>query len=299
MSFANGPDAHANFVGPQFVCHCKCGKVWVHKRNAFLKPTSTCFKCGSQVTPIELQPGQGPMQSTKCTRQVLINTCCEYSKAKMFATDIITGKPVLFDSGAEVSIISGDACGTWEDLDPANMYELRGVTGGTIKALGQCLVPLDPGFSKTFVHELIVVDMHLPYIILGQDFMRDHGILLDPKAEAAYLSSSSDAVHLSFFDDVTNSVQEVSTWQIATIMKACVIDSVTVGKSNKSRAARRGEELCLDLFNSFPELTATPDYTKLRKHDFTLDIVFSQDLPITQRPRRFSIEEHGKIPTYL
>ena len=298
-----GPDTHARWLGPQFVCKCEeCGRVWIHKRFTMLRPTSTCFGCGARVTPTKIDKKHHTSDRSQKEgerHQVLINTCREHSKAKMFAKEGITGRPVLFDSGAEVSIISAEACGSRRNLDSAEMYELRGVTGGCIKTLGKCRFPLDPGFSKTFVHELIVVDMQLPYIILGQDFMRANGILLDPKAEAAYLLSSSDAVDLSFFDDVLSVAEEVSPWQIATIVKSFHVDRVEVKKMDKCIAAKRGEELCLAHVSSFPELTATPNYKKIPKHNFSLDIVFSNDTPITQRPRKFSIEEHGNIKHHM
>ena len=73
---------------------------------------------------------------------------------------------------------------------------------------------------------------------------------------------------LSFFDDVLSVAEDISPWQIATIIKSFHVDRVEVKKMYKCIAARRGEELCLAHVSSFPELTATPNYKKILKHNF-------------------------------
>ena len=83
-----GPDAHANYFGPQFVCKCECGRVWVHKRIVPLRPTSTCFGCGAQVKPIEIVKTQdgGPLQKRdeQGKQRVFVNTCRVHNKAYLF-----------------------------------------------------------------------------------------------------------------------------------------------------------------------------------------------------------------------
>ena len=101
----------------------------------------------------------------------------------MFVKEAITDMPVLFDSGAEVSIIAARCCVDKSNLRTLATHNLKGVTGQTITSLGECSTPLDLGFSRVLTHDLVVVDLDLPYIILGLDFMTKQGIVLDPKAK--------------------------------------------------------------------------------------------------------------------
>ena len=278
-----------------------CGRKWV--KRGFQQNNNHCFNCGGFA-----QSEDGPMiankdlsgGSSRTDKEIFVNTCGEQSNLKMFAVESITGMPVLFDSGAEVSVIAACRCGGGDSLTPLSSGKrLKGVTGQEIVSFGKCTVPLDLGFSRVLQHELVVVDLALPYIILEVDFMSCQGIILDPREEAVYLSHSEDCISLSFFHEIDGIKEECERLQVAELMQDKGVNTITFRGVAKDSEALAGEARCLELLEQFPNVTKPSDYTKPPRHDFELDIELIDHSPIMQKPRRFSSDECATINTHM
>lgn len=160
------------------------------------------------------QRGDSPFPDAEGRVKILVNTCGQLKESRMFTKEAISDLPVLFDTGAEASVVAVDKCGRGKELVSVPVQQLRGVTGQEISSVGLCTMPLDLGFSRVLCHQLIAVDLDLPYIILGLDFMQAHGIVLDPKAEAAYLNSPGDCINLSLFQEVAHPTAREQSYSV-------------------------------------------------------------------------------------
>lgn len=209
----SGPNRHAQEKnGPPFmdksqteklIYHCRgCFKKWVSRSYFLLRNNrwqeliamKKCFNCNAEVLPVKTKSkhkasyNQHPIplnQSKQPLPEILINTCANENKRAIFGWDCMNKMPVLFDTGAEISVITTEHCKFSNNLVPSQLNDLKGVTGQKIHVLGMCTFPLDIGFSKSFCQNFVVVDLHLPYAILGLDFLEANGIILDPKQESA------------------------------------------------------------------------------------------------------------------
>ena len=318
-----------------FQCGC-CGRSWTSRTVKTTKGgeknsmTQRCFGCDEWVSPKGVKSESSLPHGTnrgsgmasggsarskqsfsnhfsqslnnrkESERQILVNTCGVQNGSRMFGKEAITEMPVLFDSGAEVSIIAARCCGGKANLGPPDTHNLKGVTGQSIASLGVCTIPLDLGFSRVLTHDLVVVDLDLPYIILGLDFMTKQGIVLDPKAEAAYLSESDDAIELFLFQEIfSRKTEEISEVQVSQMIKSLSINRIEVSRTNKSDEAYQGEKACLQILNSYSDLIRTPDYNQPVKHSFALDIKLMDVSSILQKPRRFTPLEHEVIKEHM
>ena len=99
---------------------------------------------------------------------------------------------------------------------------------------------LDLGFPKTFLFKLIVVDNNLPYIILGLDFMRKQGLVLDPGREIALLDEPRGWVRLSLWQELTGR-ENFHTLHIASLVKtdSCGTQERREPRSEESQWGRR------------------------------------------------------------
>ena len=246
---------------------------------------------------VRTQRGDSPFPEAEGKANILVNTCGQLKGSRMFAKEAISDLPVLFDTGAEASVVAVDKCSSGKELMSVPAQQLRGVTGQEISSVGMCTMPLDLGFSRVLCHQLIAVDLDLPYIILGLDFMQAHGIVLDPKAEAAYLNSPGDCINLSLFQEVAHPTEICDAITVAQLIKS--IRRIEVTSNEESEEAKGGEEKCWEILRSFPGLIAPPDYSQPAKHNFQLDIKFVKDEPIVQKPRRFSQQEHILIKDHF
>ena len=228
-----------------------------------------------------------------------MNTCGVQNSGAIFAWENINQMPVLFDTGAQVSVISIKYCGKAQDLLPVTVKNLKGVTGRKINALGMCIFPLDIGFSRVLSHTFVVVDLDLPYAILGIDFMQANGVILDPRAKTVFLPYSRDRVPLSTFSDVVDYSDCVNDSYKTEIWEPLTVGRVTVRNDDKDESAKLGEEQCYKLLQSFPELTSLPDYNKPAKHPFRLDVDLIDNTPILQKPRKFTKAEHEVIKRHM
>ena len=221
---ARGPITKRNKRKEFLVYFCnRCTRKWVSRISLFsamndqLRAMMRCYDCNSEVFP--QTHGKNALANLKSERMAeyksgnnndnfsgfYINTCGSQNKSAIFAWESITKVPVLFDTGAEVSVISTKHCGVIRNFNPAGgLVSLRGVTGQIIKVLGKCVFPLDLGFSQVLNHDFAVVDLELPYIILGLDFMKNNGLILDPKSEAVSFASLKEEIQLSTFDNLSN-----------------------------------------------------------------------------------------------
>ena len=128
----------------------------------------------------------------------------------LFVTDCTSGQRYLVDSGAEVSVLPAT------HIDRQTLKKglpLRAANGSAIPTLGKRTLSLHFGLRKNINWTFILVDVSQP--IIGSDFFREHGLLIDLKhhrlydAEAlcssipAYLSDL-EALHLNYFSTAHN-----------------------------------------------------------------------------------------------
>ena len=309
----DGPTVKPRKPADRLVYICNhCTRKWVRRVlyfsqfNESLSKTMRCYRCSSEVFPQSrdafksiqsdiVAPSSG---QTEELTDYYINTCGEKNKHAIFGWEAITGFPVLFDTGAEVSVISTRCCGSIKHLTPSPMPFLKGVTGQKIDVMGKCLFLLDLGFSKVLDHIFVVVDLDLPYIILGLDFMKAHGLILDTKSETVILNISKEQIELSTFADVSEFTCNEPLYE-RDLIRSLTINSVGTCDEDKSEEAKQAEQRCYNLLNSFPELTCDPDYHKPAKHPFKLDIELIDPSPISQKPRRFSMSNQEIIKQHM
>ena len=143
-----------------------------------------------------------------------------------------------------------------------------------------------------------MVDLDLPYIILGLDFMKAHGLILDTKAETVILNILKEKIELSTFAEVSEITCNEPLYE-RNLIRSLNINSVVTCNEVKSEGAKQAEQRCYILLKSFPELTCDPDYHQPAKHPYKLDIELIDPSPISQKPRRFSMPNQEIIKQHM
>lgn len=221
---------------------------------------------------------------------------------EMFVIENVIKAPALLDSGAAVSIVPNKL---WKSHGSGNLNKeneirsLKGVTGNPISIMGSCTVPLDLGFSRMLEQEIIVVDLDLPYLIVGADCMLKHGIILSPQEHKAFLVNDYDSTNLHSFTDAVTTLEEEEVLSYGGGNAEIMVNKIGVLDSERGEEERRGDAACRMLLKAFPSLTSSPDYKKPPRHNFKLDIQLSDDRPILQRPRRFSPKDQEIIKDHF
>ena len=94
----------------------------------------------------------------------------------LFLTDNNSGRRFLIDTGAEVSVIPRSPADRHNKKD---CLALRAVNGSSIATYGTRSLTLDLGLRRTFRWIFVIADIHTP--IIGADFLRKHGLLVNMK----------------------------------------------------------------------------------------------------------------------
>ena len=128
----------------------------------------------------------------------------------LFVTDRTSGQRYLVDSGAEVSVLPATR------IDRQTFKKglpLRAANGSAIPTFGKRTLSLHFGLRKNFNWTFILADVSQP--IIGADFFREHGLLIDLKHHRLYDSeepcssipaylSDLEALHLNYFSTAHN-----------------------------------------------------------------------------------------------
>lgn len=101
-------------------------------------------------------------------------TAGEQTSRLLFVTDRATGRRFLVDTGAEVSILPPSHAGP--KRRPSDI-KLHAVNGTDIPTFGECSLTMDLGLRRVFRWVFVVAVSSFP--ILGADFLRHHGLLVD------------------------------------------------------------------------------------------------------------------------
>ena len=97
------------------------------------------------------------------------------STSRLFhITDRVTGTQFLVDTGAEVSVIPPSPS---ERHKQPHQLTLQAVNNSSIKTFGKRSLTLDLGLRRTFRWVFVIADIPRP--ILGADFLRHFGLLVD------------------------------------------------------------------------------------------------------------------------
>ena len=94
----------------------------------------------------------------------------------LFLTDNYSGRRFLIDTSAEVRVIPRSPADRHNKKD---CLALRAVNGSSIATFGTCSLTLDLGLRRTFRWIFVIADIHMP--IIGADFLRKHGLLVNMK----------------------------------------------------------------------------------------------------------------------
>ena len=89
--------------------------------------------------------------------------------------DPVSKLSYLIDTGAQVSVLPPRS----EDRDrsPVNNMQLQAVNGTAIRTFGQRSMAVELGLAKSFEWSFNIADVSKP--ILGADFLRQYGLLVD------------------------------------------------------------------------------------------------------------------------
>ena len=94
----------------------------------------------------------------------------------LFLTDATSGRRFLIDTGAEVSVIPPSSTDRKNKQDCSG---LRAVNGSPIATFGTRSLTLDLGLRRVFRWIFVIADTSTP--IIGADFLREHGLLVNMK----------------------------------------------------------------------------------------------------------------------
>ena len=94
----------------------------------------------------------------------------------LFLMEANSGRRFLIDTGAEVSVIPPSPT---ERKHKQDCLGLRAVNGSSITTFGTRSLTLDLGLRRVFRWIFVIADTHMP--IIGADFLREHGLLVDMK----------------------------------------------------------------------------------------------------------------------
>ena len=161
----------------------------------------------------------------------------------------------LIDTGAEVSVLPPRS----EDRDrsPINNMQLQAANGTAIRTFGQRSVAVELGLAKSFEWSLTIADVSKP--ILGADFLRHYGLLVDLKYKRLM--------------DAETFLTVPTSYRRSTVYKLCVLVK---------------NDCYSDILNEFQEVT-TPCIKKCRllgKVEHHIDTRFRR--PVFARARRLS-----------
>ena len=122
----------------------------------------------------------------KCFSHLLMATSGSGNNSRLlFVTDRTSGQCYLVDSGAEVSLLPATRidCQTLKKGLP-----LRAANSSAIPSFGKRTLSLHFGLRKNFNWTFILADVSQP--IIGADFFREHGLLIDLKHHRLYDSEA-------------------------------------------------------------------------------------------------------------
>ena len=135
-------------------------------------PPSTAPPAGTTnvlVMPHVTAAGKRPGWSLAATGATGLST------SRLFhITDRVTGAQFLVDTGAEVSVIPPSPS---ERHKQPHQLTLQAVNNSSIKTFGKRSLTLELGLRRTFRWVFIIADIPRP--ILGADFLRHFGLLVD------------------------------------------------------------------------------------------------------------------------
>ena len=94
----------------------------------------------------------------------------------LFLKDHNSSRRFLINTGTEVSVIPPSAA---DRKHKQNCLALRAVIGSTIATFGTRSLTLDLGLRHTFRWIFVIADIHM--LIIGADFLREHGLLVNMK----------------------------------------------------------------------------------------------------------------------
>ena len=94
----------------------------------------------------------------------------------LFLTNSNSGRRFLIDTGAEVSVIPPSAV---DRKNKQDLPALQAVNGSSIATFGTRSLTLDLGLRRVFRWIFVIADIRTP--ILGADFLREHGLLVNMK----------------------------------------------------------------------------------------------------------------------
>ncbi|XP_015911958.1 uncharacterized protein [Parasteatoda tepidariorum] len=95
---------------------------------------------------------------------------------RLYLTDKSTSSRYLIDTGADVSVMPRAAHAS---SDHSSQMKLFAANGTTIPTFGQHLLKLDLGLRREFSWPFIIAAV--PHPIIGADFLRNFGLLVDIK----------------------------------------------------------------------------------------------------------------------
>ena len=98
-------------------------------------------------------------------------------KSLFFLRDYASGTHFLVDTGAEVSVIPPSRSEHHRNKD--SKLILQAVNGSSITTFGTRSLTLNLGLHRTFRWIFVIADVQNP--ILGADFLRNFGLLMDMK----------------------------------------------------------------------------------------------------------------------
>ena len=250
---------------------------------------------GSDLHATVLEPnvkGSEGTENGSDGKEIIINNVVS-EEARIYVLEKFLNVPVLFDSGSQVSLISGNLWDKRGVLEPETSLVLKGLAGGGLEILGRKNFLLDLGLPKTFLFNLVVVNNNLPYIILGLDFMRKHKLVLDPGREIVGMERPRGWIRLNLWQELSG--ENSNMIQIAALINS---DGTQKRREPRSEEAQWGERKCRELVELHKKVTGEPNRQKVNMK-FALDIDFFVDSPISQRPRKFSRDQQTLIAEHF
>ena len=144
------------------------GLCWYHQvwGTSARKCADGCRNAGND------RPGKRPRGSVEAITDRPTSSC-----RLLTIQDPVSNLSYLIYTGAEVSVLPPRS----EDRDrsPINNIQLQAANDTAIRTFGQRSVAVELGLAKSFVWSFTIADVSKP--ILGADFMRHYGLLVDLK----------------------------------------------------------------------------------------------------------------------
>ena len=107
----------------------------------------------------------------------LAATTADHNQSRLFyVKDKLQNLQFLIDTGAQVSIIPASAN---DKSKPPAALRLQAVNGANISTFGQRLLPLNLGLRRVYKWVFVIADV--PTAIIGIDFLRHFGLVVDLK----------------------------------------------------------------------------------------------------------------------